>query len=80
MGIAAEFGQLGQADFAGQNAAVGKTRMGRQIGGRQCRMKVAKALEGGQQQYVRDRRIGDAGTGIGESQVRLRVPMGVRRW
>ena len=65
VGIAAEFRQLGQADFAGQNAAVGKAGMGRQIGGRQCRMKVAKALEGGQQQHVRDRRIGDTGTSIG---------------
>ncbi|MNT75436.1 hypothetical protein D3C72_2143330 [compost metagenome] len=65
MGIAAELRQLGQADLAGQDPAVGEARLSRQIGRRQRRVKVAKAFEGRQQQAVGDRGIGDAGAGIG---------------
>ncbi|MNL06439.1 hypothetical protein D3C87_1270740 [compost metagenome] len=65
VGIAAERGELGQANFTGQDAAVGEARVGRQIGGRQRRVEVAKALERRQQQDVRGGRLCDAGAGLG---------------
>ena len=65
MGIAAELGQLGQAELPGQDAAVGEARVGRQVGGRELGVKVAKSLQGGQQDGVGGRRIGHAGAGVG---------------
>ncbi|MNF85202.1 hypothetical protein D3C84_675900 [compost metagenome] len=65
VGIAAERGQLGQANFTSQDTAVGEARVGRQIGCRQRRVKVTKTLERRQQQDVRCGRLRDAGAGLG---------------
>ncbi|MNH11041.1 hypothetical protein D3C79_705450 [compost metagenome] len=65
VGIAAELRQLGQANFARQDAAMGETWLGREIGRRQRRVEVAKAGQGGQQDGRGGRGIGQAGAGRG---------------
>ncbi len=65
VGIAAELGELGQANFPGQDAAVGKTGVGREIRRRERRVKIAKSLQGGEQDGVRGGGIGHAGASVG---------------
>jgi hypothetical protein len=80
VGIAAELGELGQANFPGQDAAVGEARVGREIGAPRAPGESREIPPGWPAGWRRGRGIGHAGAGVGESQVALRVPMGVSRW
>ena len=80
VGIAAELGQLGQPNFPGQDAAVGEARVGREDSLPRARGESREIPPGWPAGWRRGRCIGHAGAGVGESQVALRVPMGVSRW